>query len=255
MNLSTFESRRARLTALARGWLGDAAEAEDAVQDAWLRLRGRADGGARDSDEAWSVAVLRNLCIDRLRRRQVELREAAREAARPPVHPPSAEELATISIEAQAGLRLWAGRLSEGDLATLLLHTVFEFEHAEIGRMSGQSAATVRQRVHRALRRVRSRGDDEGEGVVTAAQEAAFSLCWRALRLHDAAGLIARVERAPARLCAVDAMASAACVPRSGSTLLHVDGAFALAWVLDGVVLCTLPLGPIASAPADAVAA
>lgn len=255
-----FEPHRRRLTGLARGWLGSHAEAQGAVQDAWLRVQAGVPR-ALDSDAAWLVTVLRHVCIDRLRRRQLESREAALAAA--PESEPSAEARAALAIETRTALRRMTALLSAADLAALLLHAVFEFEHGEIARLAGQPVATVRQRVHRALRRVRSRladgrvDDDADTASASAAQEAMFSLCWRALHQRDAAGLIAQVESAP-RLRTTSSRARASsrgesteATPRSRSRVLQVDGVFALAWILDGVVLCTVPMGPVGLLASD----
>ena len=257
--VTRFEPHRARLTSLARGWLGNHADAQDAVQDAWLRVQSGVPP-ALDSDAAWLVTVLRHVCIDRLRRRQLEAREAPMLAD--DALEPSAEHQASLNLDTRAALRHMASVLPADDLAALLLHAVFEFEHGEIARMAGQTEAAMRQRVRRALRRARARiasGEVDGDdSPASADQEASFSLAWRALRLRSAAGLIAQVVRAPTQLRAVSPRASAigdACgtAPRGTSQVLQLDGAFALAWVLDGVVLCMVPVGVTSGSDAEAV--
>jgi RNA polymerase sigma-70 factor (ECF subfamily) len=304
-----FEPHRVRLLGLARGWLGNHADAQDAVQDAWLRVQSGVPP-TLESDAAWLVSVLRHLCIDRLRRRRIEAREASAEAddagVRQP-HEPSAEQVATRLLESQAALRRMAGLLAPDDLAAVLLHAVFDYEHRDIARWAGQSEAATRQRVHRALRRTRARlvsrhsVDDEDahqhhdDAHAAESREAVFSLCWRAVQARDAAGLIARVRpsAAPApvpsgarslstgpgmsmhgstslgdrtghrsivpALAAAPTIAVAAAAAggahRSSSQVLQVDGVLALAWILDGVVLCTVRVGPLSTSREDCDAA
>ena len=64
-----FEAQRARLRAVAYRMLGAAGEADDAVQEAWLRL-GRADAGAVDDLGAWLTTVVARICLDQLRARR-----------------------------------------------------------------------------------------------------------------------------------------------------------------------------------------
>ncbi len=273
-----FEPHRARLLGLARHWLGNAADAQDAVQDTWLRAQSGVPPSL-ESDAAWLVTVLRHLCVDRLRRRQLESREALAMAVDEDHAPcaPSPEHVVDQAREARAALRRLAAVLPADDLAALLLHAVFDFEHREIAHWAGQSEAAMRQRVHRALRRARARPairtsrhpDAEGapanDPAAEAAREALFSLCWRALHGRDAAGLIAQVRSTPAPAPArasLSAIASAitsatggptigdvpapGAATRSGSQVVQLDGGFALAWILDGVVLCAVPMGPLA---------
>ncbi len=272
--VSRFEPHRARLLGLARGWLGNHADAQDAVQDVWLRVQSGVPPGL-DSDAGWLVTVLRHLCVDRLRRRQRESRELLAWAAIDhDQSEPSAEHVATRALETRAALRRLLPVLSADDLAALLLHVVFDFEHGEIAQLVGQTEPAMRQRVHRARRRARSRlanldadaDADADESSVSPAQEALLSLCWRAVHGHDAAALIVQLRPAfaPAieptamrastpRVASASGVASAA--PRSSSQVVQVDGVLGLAWILDGVVLCTVPMGPVAMQREDRVAA
>ncbi len=66
--LDEFEANRPRLLSIARRLLGSASDAEDAVQDAWMRLTGN-DATAIDNLGAWLTTVVSRLCLDRLRSR------------------------------------------------------------------------------------------------------------------------------------------------------------------------------------------
>jgi len=242
-----FEPHRRRLTDLARWWLGNQAEAEDAVQDAYLRVRDSLPPGP-GAAEAWLVTVVRNLCVDRLRRRGLEQREAAAQAATS-VHAPSAEHVATLSLDAVAALRRIVSRLHAEDAAAVLLFTVFDFEHAEIARLSGQAESASRQRLHRALRRLRTPEHDKaGEAVEREGTDALLGLCWRALHTRSPAALMALLSRpAVSASGSMPASRHACGAPRTQTKLLQMNGHFALSIELDGVVLCALPLGPLAS--------
>ncbi|HSI60358.1 MAG TPA: RNA polymerase sigma factor [Ideonella sp.] len=260
--MEPLESHRSRLVALARGWLGDHADAEDAVQDAYLRA-GTAMPAELRSPAAWLVTVVRHACMDRLRRRQRE-RRGHGDGFAAEVHAPSAEHTAALLMEAEAATRRMAQRLRPDDAAAALLHAVFDFEHGEISRLAGESEPAVRQRVSRALRRLREAVDAGEERAPSdrAATEALFSMCWRALVSRNPAGLIAqlqtsRMQRQPA--VGVSMLGSASplparrsAAPSTTAALVQLEGALALALSLDGVLLCVLPLGPLA--PAEALA-
>lgn len=132
------------------------AEAEDAVQDAYVRaLEGRP--GELNSTQAWLLTVVRNLAIDRLRRRSwmpqwLEATGAtdAEQAS------PSAEADAALAQEAAHALRRLAAHLTPEDGAAVLLHEVFEATHADIAEASSRSEAASRQQLRRALLRLRA---------------------------------------------------------------------------------------------------
>ncbi|GAP65497.1 putative ECF-sigma factor [Mizugakiibacter sediminis] len=152
-----FERHRERLFGLAYRMLGTRADAEDAVQDAWLRWR-QADQAAIQDPEAWLVTTTTRLCIDRLRSARRE-REAyvgpwlpEPLAAGTVASPQDAVELANdVSLAFLAALE----RLAPEERAALLLKDVFDYDHAAIAQLLGKSEAACRQIVHRARERVR----------------------------------------------------------------------------------------------------
>src|SRR4051794_41851876 len=95
-----FEADRARLRAVAYRMLGSTSEAEDAVQDAWLRLD-RADADGVDNLSGWLTTVVARLCLDRLRSR-TSRREGALDVDVP--HPRAGAEPAVGDPEHEAGL-------------------------------------------------------------------------------------------------------------------------------------------------------
>jgi RNA polymerase sigma factor (sigma-70 family) len=254
---------RHRLVRAAARLLGPA-EAEDAVQDAYVRALEVRALEARvltaDAGQAWLLTVTRHLAIDRLRRRrwmQQWLAQAMREAT---PQGPAAETDATLQQESARALRLLATRLPPADGALLLLHAVFEADHAEIARASGKTETASRQQLRRALRRLRQTDearpkastDDMPASVpsATPAEESETTPLLRtylqALRLRDPQALWALLRQPPIHATASDAHATATspAAPRTQTSVLaQVGGQLGLVLTLDGVTLCVLPLG------------
>ena len=143
-----FEAQRPRLRRLAYRMLGSVAEAEDVVQDAWLRWTRAGDGVADPA--AWLVRATSRLCIDRMRSAK-----ARREAYRGPWLPePLIEELTDDPLEraedVSVAFLLALERLSPLERAVFLLHDVFDAEYAEVAETLGKNEAAVRQLASRA---------------------------------------------------------------------------------------------------------
>lgn len=140
-----FEHHRPRLRAIAYRMLGSVVEAEDAVQDAFVRWQ-RSATEVR-STEAWLTTIVTRLCLDRL--------ESARARREVYVGPWLPEPMVTDDheIDAQSvsmAFLLLLERLSPIERAAYLLHAVFDSDHAQVGEMLGKSEAAVRQAFHRA---------------------------------------------------------------------------------------------------------
>jgi RNA polymerase sigma-70 factor (ECF subfamily) len=146
--VEAFEAQRPRLKRLAYRMLGSVAEAEDAVQDAWLRWT-RAEEAVADP-AAWLVRATSRLCIDRLRAAR-----AQREAYRGPWLPePLIEEMSVDPVEraedVSVAFLLALERLSPLERAVFLLHDVFDEDYAEVAETLGRNEAAVRQLAARA---------------------------------------------------------------------------------------------------------
>ncbi|TAA23737.1 RNA polymerase sigma-70 factor [Pseudoxanthomonas winnipegensis] len=153
-----FETHRPRLLALAHRLLGSRAEAEDVVQDAWLRWNGAAHGEIRD-DEAWLVTATTRLALDRLR--------AVRNARTDYVGPwlpeplqvtlaPDPTELAERAESVSWALMALLERLGPDERAAFLLREVFDYGYEAIAPLLGHSEANCRQLVHRARARLQA---------------------------------------------------------------------------------------------------
>jgi RNA polymerase sigma-70 factor (ECF subfamily) len=156
---SQFEAVRGRLFGLAYRMLGVRADAEDIVQETYVRWH-EADRTAIRSAEAWLVTTATRLCIDRLRALKVE--RAAYEGPWMPeplvseLPPPdrAVEQASDLSVAFLVLLE----RLGPEERAAFLLHDVFDQPYVEIAAILDKSEAACRQMVRRARERVR-RGD------------------------------------------------------------------------------------------------
>ena len=155
-DVQTFTALRPRLFSIAYRMLGIRADAEDVVQDAWLRWHG-SDAAALQSAEAWLVTVTTRLAIDRLRTRKAERESYIGWWLPEPLvelderTPESAAEMASdVSVAF-----LWVlERLSADERAAFLMRQVFDQDYADIAAMLNKSEASCRQIVHRAQERV-----------------------------------------------------------------------------------------------------
>ncbi|WP_208879154.1 sigma-70 family RNA polymerase sigma factor [Streptomyces armeniacus] len=154
---SRFEASRNRLASLAYRLLGSAADAEDAVQDAFLHWQS-ADRQRIKVPEAWLTKVVTNLCLDRLRSAQAR-RERTAGAWLPepllegdPMLGPAdtAEQRESVSL---AVLTLME-RLSPVERAVYVLREAFSYGHAEIAAILDTTESASQQHLHRARRRI-----------------------------------------------------------------------------------------------------
>lgn len=164
----TFLEQRPRLFALAYRMLGTRQEAEDIVQEAYLKWS-RADVAGIRSPQAWLVSVTTRLCIDRLRSLKVE-----REAYPGPwLAEPLVAEVSSPEVELERGqhvsiaLLLMLERLSVEERASFLLREVLDFDYDEIAVALQRSEGACRQLVYRARHRL---GESSGRFAPSSAQ-------------------------------------------------------------------------------------
>lgn len=143
-----FEQERPRLTALAARVLGDPAEAQDIVQQAWLRLA--ATDQEIDKLAAWLTTVTTRLCLDRLRRR-IPVPEEELEVAEVAPDPAQDVELAdTVGI----ALQLVLDRLSPSERVAFVMHDSFGFEFTTIAAALDTTSQAARKLASRARAKV-----------------------------------------------------------------------------------------------------
>lgn len=159
--LQDFERHRPRLFGLAYRMLGQRDEAEDLVQDVWLRWQD-SERTSIAQPEAWLVTTATRLAIDRLRRLRVEREHyAGFWLPEPLVQPwteaaPSAEELLEQAHDVSTALLFVLEQLTPEERAAFLLREVFDADYAEVAQALGRSEAACRQLVHRARAHVKA---------------------------------------------------------------------------------------------------
>jgi RNA polymerase sigma-70 factor (ECF subfamily) len=149
---STFESHRRLLFGIAYRMLGSVAEAEDAVQEAWLRFQ-TAPLDELESPRAWLTTIVTRLCLD-----QLKSARSRRESYVGPWLPEPMRTDTTVDPESiSLAFLVLLESLTPQERAVYLLHEVFDYAHAEIAQMLGNDEAACRQLLHRAKSSVSAR--------------------------------------------------------------------------------------------------
>ncbi|MBT2441035.1 sigma-70 family RNA polymerase sigma factor [Streptomyces sp. ISL-36] len=251
-----FEAHRPRLRAVAYRMLGSFGEAEDAVQDAWLRLsrsgtRSPEASGVEDLSGRLTVIVARD-CLDRLRSRVARREEpwdpwAAGEPGEPhrPEQATDPEQQALLADPLGAALLAVQDTLTPAERLAFVLHDMFAVPFEEIAPLLDRTPAATRQLASRA--RLRVQGTEEMPEPDLPRQREVVAAFLAASRDGDADALLALLDpdvtlRADAEAlqagvtAAQGARAVAECLAgrARAARLALVDGAAGLAWVPDG---------------------
>ncbi len=151
-----FDRSRGRLFGIAYRMLGTSADAEDILQEAYLRWH-KVQAKDVETPEAWLVTVVTRLSIDRLRKASHE-RETyiGPWLPEPMITTPSPQDDAELASSLSIAFLTLLERLSPTERAVFLLHDVFDCEYAEIARITDKTEPAVRQMAHRARERVRT---------------------------------------------------------------------------------------------------
>src|SRR6516225_4018185 len=156
-----FEQNRARLRAVAYRMLGSLAEADDAVQEAWLRLS-RSDASGVDNLGAWLTTIVARVCLNMLRSRKARREEPMGVHVPDPVisraDGTNPEEEALLADSVGLALTVVLETLTPAERLAFVLHDMFDLPFDEIAPIVGRSPATARQLASRARRRVRGAG-------------------------------------------------------------------------------------------------
>lgn len=152
-----FEALRPRLLRIAYGQLGSLAEAEDVLQDAWLRLQ-RTDSDAIRDLEGWLITTVSRLALDTLKSARVR-REAyvGPWLPEPLVSEPSPEEATVRADDVSLALLVVLESLSAAERTAFVLHDVFRYSFDEVAATLGTSPAAARQQASRARKAVEAR--------------------------------------------------------------------------------------------------
>jgi len=164
-----FEQQRGRLRAVAFRMLGSHSEADDAVQEAWIRFS-RSDTSAVVDLRNWLTTVVSRLCLDMLQARrsrsEVSLELDALDApiSRESVADPEDEAVLADSIG--AALLVVLETLAPAERVAFVLHDIFAVSFDEIAQIISRNPAAARQMASRARRRVQGRGiDSDSDGA------------------------------------------------------------------------------------------
>ena len=187
-----FEADRARLQAVAYRMLGSASEADDAVQEAWLRLS-RADTSEVENLSSWLTTVVAHVCLDMLRSRKSRREEPL--TAEGELLPDAAdpEHEAVLAESVGSALLVVLQRLAPAERVAFVLHDLFGVSFEEIAGIVGRSPVAARQLASRARRRVQGAADDDHVADL-ARHRAIVEAFFRASRGGDLQALLAVLD-------------------------------------------------------------
>ncbi|HET8630368.1 MAG TPA: sigma-70 family RNA polymerase sigma factor [Thermomicrobiales bacterium] len=254
-----FETHRPRLRAVAYRLLGSATEADDAVQEAWLRLSGAGTIGVANLG-GWLTTVVARVCLDLLRARKARREEPLGIGVPGPVAPRAdggdPEGNALLVDTVGLALLVVLDTLAPAERLAFVLHDLFAVPFEEIAPMVERSPVAARQLASRARRRVR--GAVPAPGADLARQRRVVTAFLAAAREGDFAGLLAvldpdvvlRADPAAVRAAEAGAAGGAPALARAvrgaaavaetfagragGARLALVDGAAGAAWAPGG---------------------
>jgi RNA polymerase sigma factor (sigma-70 family) len=153
-----FEDHRAHLRAVAYRMLGSLTEADDAVQDTWLRLS-RSGAGGVENLGGWLTTIVARVCLNMLRSRTTRREEAlGAHLPDPVISPPGVlqpDEEAVLADSVGLALLVVLDTLSPAERLAFVLHDLFQLPFEEIAPMVGRSPPAARQLASRARRRVK----------------------------------------------------------------------------------------------------
>jgi len=247
-----FEENRGHLRAVAYRMLGSLNEADDAVQESWLRLS-RADANDIEKLGAWLTTVVARVCLDMLRsrtsRREDSLDAQASEPVSNQAAAPNPEQEALLADSVGLALLVVLDRLSPAERLAFVLHDMFAVPFEEICEIVGRSPDAARQLASRARRRVQGAGTAPKAGL--GEQRKVVNAFLAALRSGDFEGLITVLD--PDVTVHIDEAAARPGTPRvvhgaqnfakgavAFSQIAHqvelmlINGAVGLAWAPDG---------------------
>ncbi|QKG18638.1 RNA polymerase sigma factor SigJ [Actinomadura verrucosospora] len=216
-----FEAERPHLLRVAYATLGSMAEAEDCVQEAWLRLRGAPDVGAIRDLRGWLIRTVGRLALDALGSARARRECYVGTWLPEPLVGDSADDPAdrvTLDESVSMALLLVLESLSPAERTAFLLHDVFGLSFDEVADVVGRSPAAVRQLASRARRHVAERRPrfpptpDQQRQVVTA-----FAA---ACRNGDLERLMALLD--PGVVCRGDGGGKVSALPREEHGAEHV---------------------------------
>jgi RNA polymerase sigma factor (sigma-70 family) len=190
-----FEENRTRLRGVAYRMLGSLTEADDAVQEAWLRLS-RVDAATVENLPGWLTTVVSRVCLDMLRSRKSRREEPiGAQITEPSVirgKGADPESEAVLADSVGVALLVVLDTLTPAERLAFVLHDLFGVPFDEIGSIVGRSPDAAKQLASRARRRVR--GSPASSGAGRARQREVVEAFLRAVRAGDIEGLLALLD-------------------------------------------------------------
>ena len=191
-----FEEHRDHLRGVAYRMLGSLSEADDALQDAWIRVS-RADSTDIENMRGWLTTIVARVALNKLRSRRRRREEPFEAHVPDPVISPDGEfqpeDQALLADSVGLALQVVLESLSPPERLAFVLHDMFDLPFDEIAPMVGRSSVAARQLASRARRRVRSAAAGEPDPDVTAQREVVDAF-FRAARGGDFDGLVAILD-------------------------------------------------------------
>jgi RNA polymerase sigma-70 factor (ECF subfamily) len=183
-----FERQRPRMRAVAYRMLGSASEADDAIQEAWLRLS-RSDSETVDNLAAWLTTVVGRICLDMLRARSARREDYAGSwLPEPIVEQEGPQDEALLADAVGMALLVVLDALDPAERLAFVLHDMFGVPFSDIAEIVGRSPDAARQLASRARRRVRGRVPEPDPDL--ALQRRVVDAFLAASREGDFAGLV-----------------------------------------------------------------
>src|SRR5580700_9830675 len=228
---AAFEEHRAHLRAVAYRLLGSASDADDAVQDTWLRLSG-ADTGEVENLGGWLTTVVARVSLNMLRSRRREepvggdwpdalepagggSASAAARGVTPPARPAGdPEDEAVLADSVGLALLVVLDTLNPAERLAFVLHDLFAMPFSEVAAVLGRSPDAARQLASRARRRIRGASSPDRAADLARQREVAAAFL-AAARGGDLSALVALLDSS------VTLTADAAVAPSGRPTVLH----------------------------------
>jgi RNA polymerase sigma-70 factor (ECF subfamily) len=248
IDVINFDAERPWLTAIAVRILGSEADADDVLQEAWLRFSRTNDV---DDQPAWLTTVVTRLCLDHLRKRHTrsEAQAGAGTGAPTDSTPVDPEADALLAERIGGALQVVLDALAPAERAAFVLHDVFGFPFDDISAILGRSGTAVRQLASRARRKVEGAPEPVAAQAARAESRRVVGSFLAAARGGDLATLLSLL--APDAVMRADlvgqrmgtdpvydgATAVAARFNGSrGAVRVEIDGELGAAWFLAGAV-------------------
>src|ERR687893_406052 len=188
-----FEENRAYLRAVGYRMLGSLSEADDAVQEAWLRLS-RSDTSGIENLGGWLTTVVGRVCLDMLRSRTARREDPLELRPTEPAGGDEPEKEAELADSVGLALLVVLDALTPPERLAFVLHDLFEVPFDDVAAVLDRSPAAARQLASRARRRVQGAAPDATGPADAARRREVVRAFLAAARKGDFAGLLAVLD-------------------------------------------------------------